>query len=231
VIAYELLNEPNPEVLEEREQWSRTALEEFYKKSAGTAADLNELYRRVVEEVRKVDLDAPIVLDAGLWAGPAALFNLRPMKEDPYVLYSFHWYAPEKYTIWQRNRGQLVYPGCVTTERGAKGGEERMVWDAEAHARHMADPVRRWQREHGVPASRILCGEFSADRRAAGADLWNRDVIALLDANLWHWTYYDFRERDWNAKDFELGSSPEGRERSLHPMMKTFVEPMRANQP
>ena len=231
VIAYELLNELYPEALEDRDQWSRAALDAFYAKVAGTAADLNAIYACVVEAVRRVDGDAPIILDSGLWGGPAALFNLQPIKDDPRVLYSFHWYAPEVYTIWRLNKSEIVYPGCVTAQIGDVGTVDRVEWNADTHRRLMAEPVLQWRRDHRIPASRILCGEFSADRRAAGADQWNRDVIEILEANGWHWTYYAFREREWNAKDFELGPSPDNLERSAHPMMKTFTEPMARNRP
>jgi endoglucanase len=231
VVAYELLNEPNPEVTEEREQWSRAELQEFTRKVAGTPADLNLVYRRAIAAIRDVDRETPIVLDSGLWASPAAFASLAPIAGDDHVLYSFHWYEPGEYTVWRTNRGALSYPGCVTLRRGEDGSTESVKWNRSAHRRLMVEPIQEWQRRTAVPSNRILCGEFSADRRAPGADQWNAEVLALLEENGWHWTYYAFRESEWNAKDFELGPDAEARVRSAGRMMKTFADAMSRNRP
>ncbi|MCI0585992.1 MAG: glycoside hydrolase family 5 protein [Planctomycetes bacterium] len=231
VVAYELLNEPHPEATEEREQWSRAELQEFSRKVPGTPADLNLVYRRAVAAVRDVDRETPIVLDSSLWASPATFASLTPIAGDDHVLYSFHWYEPGEYTVWRTNRGALSYPGCVTLRRGDDGSTESVKWNRAAHRRLMVEPIREWQRRTAVPSNRILCGEFSADRRAPGADQWNAEVLALLEENGWHWTYYAFRESDWNAKDFELGPDAEARTRSAGRMMKTFADAMSRNRP
>ncbi len=231
VVAYELLNEPCPEGTADREQWSRAELEEFARKAAGTPADLNLVYRKAIGAVRDVDREIPIVLDSGLWASPATFSSLSPIAGDDHVLYSFHWYEPGEYTVWRTNRGALAYPGCVTPRRGEDGSTESVEWNKAAHRRFMVEPIRDWQRRNAVPSNRILCGEFSADRRAPGADAWNGDVVALLEVNGWHWTYYAFRESEWNAKDFELGPDAEARIRSTGKMMKTFADAMGRNRP
>jgi hypothetical protein len=90
----------------------------------------------------------------------------------------------------------------------------------------MAGPVRAWQEARGIPANRILCGAFGADRRAAGADAWNRDVLAVLEENGWHWTYSAFRPRAGDGSDYELGPDPGSSERSGSTLMRAFVEAM-----
>ncbi|MGH7150307.1 MAG: glycoside hydrolase family 5 protein [Planctomycetota bacterium] len=231
VVAYELLNEPSPEATADRERWSPAELQEFSRAAADTPADLNLVYRRAVAAVREVDRETPIVLDSGLWASPATFSSLSPIAGEDRVLYSFHWYEPGEYTVWRANRGALAYPGCVTPRRREDGSTESIEWNRAAHRRFMVEPIRDWQRRNSVPSNRILCGEFSADRRVPGADLWNAEVIALLEENAWHWTYYAFRESDWNAKDFELGPDAEARVRSAGKMMKTFADAMSRNRP
>ncbi len=226
VIGYELLNEPAFEQSAEPERWSRGFLAEFAAEVRDTPGDLNLLYGRAVAAVREVDRDTPIVLDSGAWASPATFFYLEPVKGDDRIIYSFHWYEPQSFTVWRNHLGAVAYPGCVTEEESAGGETLKVAWDIEAHRRLMAAPVLEWQKEHSIPSNRILCGEFSADRRAAGADEWNRDVITVLNENGWHWTYYIFRERGWNAKDFELGPLPEATVRSETPMMRVFTGSM-----
>jgi hypothetical protein len=76
-----------------------------------------------------------------------------------------------------------------------------------------------------------LRGEFSANRRAPGADAWNRDVLAVQDENGWHWTHSILRERAWSAKGFELGPDPDATERSHTPMMRTFTDAAKGATP
>lgn len=229
VVGYELLNEPCFEQSREPERWSHSFLAAFAAEMRGTPGDLNLLYRRTVRAIREVDRATPIVLDSGAWASPATFFSLDPVPGDDAVLYSFHWYEPQSFTVWRNHRGSATYPGVVTDEETAGGEKVRVAWDIEAHRRFMAAPVKAWQKAHNVPSSRILCGEFSADRRAQGANEWNRDVITVLNENGWHWTYYIFRERGWNAKDFELGPRPEENTRTASPMMRVFAEGMRGS--
>ncbi len=227
VIGYELLNEPHFEQSREPDRWSRAFLAAFAEDVRDTPGDLNLLYRRAVAAIRAVDRETPIVLDSGAWASPATFFYLQPVKGDDRIIYSFHWYEPQSFTVWRNHQGSATYPGCVTEEESAGEDRVEVAWDIGAHRRFMAAPVQAWQKEHSIPSNRILCGEFSADRRATGAAEWNRDVIAVLDENGWHWTYYIFRERGWNAKDFELGPLPEAEARSETPLMRVFTDAMR----
>jgi hypothetical protein len=226
VIGYELLNEPHWEQSRDPGRWSRAFFADFAGQVRGTPGDLNLLYRRAVASIREVDRETPIVLDSGAWASPATFFYLEPIPGDDKIIYSFHWYSPQSFTVWRQNQGAAAYPGCVTEEEGLGPEQVKVAWNIEAHRLFMAEPVQAWQKEHAIPANRILCGEFSADRRAAGADAWNRDVITVLNENGWHWTYYIFRERAWNAKDFELGPLPDATTRSHTPMMRVFTQAM-----
>ncbi len=227
VIGYELLNEPSFEQSRDPERWSHAFLAAFADEVRGTPGDLNLLYRRAVAAIREADRETPIVLDSGAWASPAAFFYLEPIEGDDRIMYSFHWYEPQSFTVWRQHQGSATYPGCVTEQETAGDEWVKVTWDIESHRRCMAAPVQAWQKEHSIPSNRILCGEFSADRRAAGADEWNRDVITVLNENGWHWMYYIFRERGWNAKDFELGPLPEAQTRTDTPMMRTLTETMR----
>lgn len=227
VIGYDILNEPRPEQTAARPRWDEASLREFYAKAAGTPRDVNLLYARTVKAIREVDAGTPIMLSSGLWGSPLAFAGLHPMKDDANILYTFHWYSPDSYTVWRTHKGKWSYPGELP-EDGHEGDTPSMAtWNIDTHRRRMADPVRAWQRRHGIPSNRVFLGEFSADRRLPGADEYNRDVIAVAEENGWHWAYYSFREREWNSRDFELGPKREPGERSLTQMMQTIIAPMK----
>ena len=47
----------------------------------GTTADLNRLYQKVINSIREVDQEIPIILDSGLYATPWAFKYLKPVKD------------------------------------------------------------------------------------------------------------------------------------------------------
>ncbi len=224
LVALEPLNEPHPEVLEDREDWTDADLAAFARKVRGTPADVNVLFRQTIKAIRAVDQDVAIILNSGFWASPRALSQLEPIRNDDNVLYSVHWYEPSAFTIWRQNKGRIHYPGCKLANDRTGEGE---TWNLETHRRLLGGTVRAWQKKHGIPSRQILLGEFSADRRVPGADAWNRDVVSVAEENGWHWTYYHFREQHWGAKDFELGTNPDTTVRSETALLKTFLRPMR----
>jgi hypothetical protein len=65
-------------------------------------------------------------------------------------------------------------------------------------------PADAFQATWGVP---IYIGEFSAVRWAPAPDAarWLLDVINLLEARGWSWSYHAFRE--WNGWDLEMDNS------------------------
>jgi hypothetical protein len=228
VVGYDILNEPRPERMAEPDDWTAAALKAEYGEAAGTARDLNVLYARAIRAIREVDRETPIILSAGLWGSPTAMCGLAPIHDDDKILYTFHWYAPGRYTVWREHKGKWEYPGEIPEDNFALEQAPMVKWDIDMHRQRLAEPVRRWQEANGVASNRILLGEFSADRRLTGADQWNRDVIQVAEENGWHWTYYAFRERGWDSRDFELGTKREApAERTLTPLMQTFVEAMK----
>lgn len=185
LVGYNLLNEPRPE------------------RSRDTRGfDLSGFYARVVAAVRTVDANTPIVLDASDDASPAAFARLRRL-DDPSVLYALHMYEPWPF-IDHRSEGRVRYPGPVPDD-DAPGGSR--VWSAETVDAWL-DQVARWQRETGVPSSRIFAEEFGCPRTHPGAAQWLTDVLDAIERRGWHWAFYSFREDTWSAMDYELGDAP-----------------------
>jgi hypothetical protein len=188
VAAYNPLNEPFPEVHREEGETAQR----YFQRVRGTAADLDRLYAALVGAIRGEDPSTAIILDAGEYASPAALSRLAPIDDDG-VLYAFHLYEPWEHTTWRVNRGRTAY-----------GGPQ---WNRQTLATAV-QPVLAWQREHGIPAGRIVMGELGCDRRVPNAEGYLRDATGLANEHGWHWAFYSFREDSWDGMDYELGSEP-----------------------
>jgi hypothetical protein len=50
----------------------------------------------------------------------------------------------------------------------------------------------------------FLVGEFGCHRMQKGLPQYFTDLIAIFEANNWHWTFYAFRD-NWDGMDYELG--------------------------
>jgi hypothetical protein len=201
VAAYNIRNEPSPErAAVPLPDWYSGDYEQWYAKVRGTPADLNRFYARVVAAIRRVDPDTPIVLDSGFYATPWAFKVLEPVADDK-TIYSFHMYEPYAYT-GPKNDGAYRYPGRVPIGETAR--EPVMVDRARLAA--LLEPVAAWQRRHAIPSSRIFAGEFGVVRTHAGAAEYLQDLIEIFEARGWHWAFYGYREDEWPAMDYELGT-------------------------
>ncbi|MED2665969.1 cellulase family glycosylhydrolase, partial [Bacillus thuringiensis] len=72
VVGYNIINEPHPETAKNNRYndfWTED-YEKWYSKVKGTTADLNRLYQKVINSIREVDQETPIILDSGLYATP-----------------------------------------------------------------------------------------------------------------------------------------------------------------
>ena len=204
VAGYDLLNEPHPEWFHGKRTFWNRGFGEWYERIRGTPADLNRFNRVITASIREVDPDTPVIVESGLYATPWAFEYLEPL-EDPNILYSFHMYEPYAYTTRRINQGRHSYPGTVHID---SLGAEREFDLASIAA--FFDPVRRWARRNGIPASRILVGEFGCDRRAPGAARYLADLIRVFNHEGWHWAFYAYREDSWPHMDYELGTGRPG---------------------
>jgi endoglucanase len=202
--GYNLVNEPHAEQTLGGVDFRTFDFDAWKQRVAGTPADMNGLYARLVRAIREVDEETPVILDCGVYATPWAVAGLTTLA-DPRVLYSFHMYEPYVYTTQKLNRGRFSYPGDVPDE--AQGTGRGRAWNA-ATLRHFFDPVRKWQAANRVPANRILVGELGVDRRSKGAAQYLADLVEIFEAESWHWAFYAFREDTWDAMDYELGDGP-----------------------
>jgi hypothetical protein len=201
VVAYNPLNEPHPEREFGFEDPADKGFAQWRAGARGTAADLNRFNRRVVEAIRRVDPDTPVLLDGWFYASPAGLSYLDPV-EDRNVLYAFHVYEPWEYTTFRVNRGRYDYP-----ERMPAAAKKTRRWSADV-LRDRLSPVVRWARDNGIPPRRVVAAEFGVDRRVGGAERYLADLVPILDGGGWHSAFYAFRgDGDWTGLDYELGTA------------------------
>lgn len=201
IVGYNILNEPHPELLSGIEDPQSLELEKWYSSIAGTSADLNLFYREIVQAIREVDPTIPLILDTGVYATPWAIRYLTPIN-DPRIMYAFHMYEPYAFTTRKVNNGRFTYPGVISSDAS---GEQSTHWDSD-YITHYLDCISQWQKQHNIPSSRIVVGEFGCDRMAQGAAAYFEDLISLFNMHGWHWAFYSFREDSWDNTDYELGT-------------------------
>ncbi len=179
--GYDLLNEP----------------EVPWPIPAGTPADLNLLYRKLVAAIRAEDsrhtivLAGPRFVSGGRTHGYHEGLNLLEVPDDANLCFETHSYEPTAFTFQGVEAPldpRLRYPGPV----------EGVDWGAGQQA-SVHQPVVDFQRRTGRP---ILVGEFSAARWLGDAgNRWVRDVLEVAEANGWSWAYHAWREfHGWDAE-------------------------------
>jgi endoglucanase len=188
LIGYNFLNEPHPEKL------FSDSIEGLTSDQRATVyKGFNQFNDRMVEAIRSVDSEMPIMIDSSMHADPATFAYLKP-QNDQNTLYAFHMYEPFDYTNYKRNKGKWSYPGDV------KG----IHWDKEK-LRDYLKTVQDFQSRYQIPSNRILVGEFGGHRMSKGLPTYFEDLIDIFRENQWHFAFYAFREDTWDGMNYEIG--------------------------
>lgn len=204
-IAYNLINEPFPElgagVKEHYSPGDVSKFLEWYQSVRDTPRDIYKFYSKIIKEIRKVDADKMIMLDAGWYGQPGAFCYWPSAFEDRNILYSFHMYEPYEFTSNKnfKEKNNYVYPGR------APFGKDTIYWDKNTTELYF-QPFLKWVDENNIPINRIVCGEFGCMRKNVGAAEYLKDIINFLNLYGFHWAFYSFREDAWDGYDYELGA-------------------------
>jgi glycosyltransferase involved in cell wall biosynthesis len=195
VVGYDLLNEPfTPDDV---------AQGYFDEMPQTYAATLNALYRRTIAAIREWDTRTPIILESTYWASPRTLQFLETYDDDR-VVYSFHMYAPPAYTLRNLNRSRFAYPGLVKNWPDSMSGES-IFWNTETIRKFLGE-VKDWQIKQRVADRNIFVGECGVCRESAGAQRYLFDVLDVLTEYRWSWAVFAFRDAEWDAMNYELGT-------------------------
>jgi len=170
VVAYELLNEPNPPE-SDFEVWNRLA-------------------KRATAAIREVDpAGHGVIVDSIGYANPGKFRGLEPTG-DANTIYSFHNYQPAQYHKQKRPwsfsvDGQTYYyPGIV----GGKYWNRRQL-------REVLEPAVAFARRQGV---QLFCGEFGcvSDCPEMTDMIYLMDQISLFHELGIGWTMFNYMRRE-----------------------------------
>ncbi len=163
IYGYDLLNEPKPDDAANN-PWP-------------------EMAQRLVDVIRRIDPDTPIIVEWFL-TPPFAVHGEN-------IIYSFHFYSPMEYT---HNQVSTVRSATTWRYPGAING---IWWDKE-QLRNQFRLCLDFQKQHKV---RLYVGEFSVVAWAPGGAQYLRDCVELFEEYGWDWTYHAFRE--WSGWSVE----------------------------
>jgi len=205
VIAYDILNEPCPELQTDiEEQTVPGAADRFldwYSLYKGTPRDLPLFYQRMINAIRVIDPETPIMVESGFYAQPSAYMEWPGKLEDSKLLYSFHIYEPYDFTSVNnfRNGGKYVYPGKILF------GPNEIWWDKTVIELYMK-PFGEWLNQHSIPVNRVVAAEFGCVRMNKGVEVYLEDILTFIEDRGYHWAFYSYREDGWDGYDYELGT-------------------------
>lgn len=202
VIGYKLMVEPNSEAV----FFDVYEPEEFYPEHRGSSYDWNEFFPRIVEGIRSVDPDTPILVNGMGFSAIHWLPYLEPT-DSKNIVYVAHQYAPFEQYTHQLPGGQNTYPGNFDLDWDESEDDFNRQWLEELLS-SVDDFVDKFQ----VP---VTIDEFGVNRWVPGAAVYMNDLMDLLENrginySLWEWqtSWSDFR-LDVNDMDFRLGPDPE----------------------
>ncbi len=207
VVGYDLMVEPNsPGVF-----FDIYEPEEFYPTYAGTLYDWNQFYPRIVEAIREVDIDTPILVSATGW-GEIQWLPYLQTTNDPRTVYTFHQYAPHDYTH-QAPPLTRTYPGVFDLDYDGRDDTFDRAW-----LDTLLLITDEFKAEYSVP---LAVNEYGVIRWEPGAAAFMDDQMALFEERginyaLWafnpSWKPYQMND-DF---DFMHGPDPDNHSNVAH---------------
>ena len=190
IAGYDLINEPFSEVDE--------TVGDLDEPTMDGSDILNEFYQAAIKRIRKSDPDTIIILKPLHWGSPLSMFTLKPV-EDCHVAYGIHMYGPTDITQTLELHPFRGYP-CEIPE--GKPFNKEIIKSAFS-------VVNKWRREFAVSSKRIICCEFGCVRYLPGFKDFLGDMKELFMQEGWSWLLFSFRDPEWHAMDYELGTDTE----------------------
>ena len=195
IMGYDIINEPyTPEDQENG----------FFDDASLAHADrVNQFYLDVLKEIRSHDKSVTVIIKSTWFASPRSFEILRPLP-DPHVIYAFHMYAPPRITLYRILGPTYAYPSSVPRWPCYPDDTIEITRDYLYHL--LESTVHSWQMKHKIPSFRILVAEFGICREVVGAQQYIDDLISMFQHFGWSWLVFSFRDEEWDAMDYELGT-------------------------
>ena len=200
IMGYDLINEPYTPDDENVNYFND--MPTTYKE------ELSHFYTVALKEIRKCDKDTMVIIKSTWFASPRTIDMLTPLP-DSNVVYSIHVYMPPQLTFPRKFKCfqnlQLSYPGPVPKWRNYI--HEQVVIDNQYLDNLLSETVRKWQLKYNIPSNRILVAEFGICREVPGGQQYLTDLVQIFKKFQWNWLLFSFRDEEWDAMDYELGTS------------------------
>ncbi len=201
VVGYELMVEPNAaDIL-----YGIDSPKEFFRSYRGTLADWNTLYPQLVNAIRSIDEDTPIIVGADGFSSVSWLSYLTPVDASSMV-YDAHQYMPYDTYTHQNSRGENTYPGSFDVDNDGK----IETFDLD-YLSILLQPVRQYEKKY---AAAVAINEFGVKRWVPGADAYMNDLLSLFEAEgwnyaIWEWsTGYEPFGLEVDDFNYTLGTNP-----------------------
>lgn len=202
IVGYDLMVEPNADEV----MLNIYNPADFYPRYAGTLYDWNQFYPRIVNAIREMDIETPILVNPMGWGSVPWLPYLQPMSAER-VVYAAHQYGPFIYTH-QSPEDDKPYPG-----------EFDITWDGvpdrfdRAWLESYLAPLETFRQQTGAP---VAVNEFGVVRWAPGAaDFLRAEIdwfeVQGLNHALWVWepTYEPWYTWGDRAMYYPFGPDPQ----------------------
>ena len=217
VVGYDLMVEPNAD---------EVALniydpDEFYPQYANTTYDWNRFYPPIVQAIRQVDPNTPILVSGMGWGSVLWLPYLQPVS-DPYLVFAVHQYAPFQYTHQQPGDNRS-YPGVFDLNWDGQPDTFDWNWMADYFSR-----LDTFQQQYPGPQA---VNEFGVVRWAPNAADFLRDQIAYFEGRgmnhaIWVWepSWEPWRTVGDKAMNYLLGPDPNNFEEVDNDLLRVILD-------
>jgi len=212
VVGYDLMVEPNSNEVGSFPLSTPLNIwdpEKFYARYGGTLYDWNQLYPRIVEAIRQVDPETPILI-GGMGYSAVGWLPYLEVLDIPHVVYTFHQYEPHLYTHQWWDSLDCFYPGWCDVD-----------WDEfpepfdRAWLEGLLATVDEFVAAHQAV---VAVNEFGVIRWELGAAQFMDDQMELFEQRglnyaLWLWeTSWEPYAREVDAFNFRHGPDPHNHE-------------------
>lgn len=168
-----------------------------YNNRDNTPSDLNLLYKKAIELIRKYDTKHTIIISSPRMGVQGQddkdyIYGLDylQVQNDDNLVYEIHMYKPKSFThqgVWEESEF-IEYPGEIDGD----------YWDINKVRRHLK-PAKDFADKHGI---KVYVGEFSCPRWTGDSGIkWLADVIQVYEEYGFSWAYHAYREHTlWDAE-------------------------------